>query len=117
LDIQRILSGPEKGLDLQVLLEGLEEQLNLPSVLVDRRYGGSSKFMVVGKEHQFLPLVFIQDYHPAKEIRAVLLVIEASREAAQRQEVDSLPSGDNVGINSLSGLKKGFRKIPETLKF
>ena len=40
LDIERILSGTHKGFDLEVLLQGLEEQLNLPAVFLDRRDGG-----------------------------------------------------------------------------
>ena len=36
LDLEGIGAGPHEGLDLQVLLQGLEEQLDLPAILVDR---------------------------------------------------------------------------------
>ena len=39
LGLHRVGRGAHEGLDLQVLLEGLEEQLDLPAVLVDRGDG------------------------------------------------------------------------------
>jgi hypothetical protein len=36
LDLEGIGAGPHEGLDLQVLFQGLEEQLDLPALLVER---------------------------------------------------------------------------------
>ena len=35
LDVERVLGGADEALDFKVLLERLEEQLDLPTVLVD----------------------------------------------------------------------------------
>ena len=37
LDAQSVLAGTDEGLDLQVLFQGLEEQLDLPAFPVDPR--------------------------------------------------------------------------------
>jgi len=37
LDEKRVLAGSDKGLDLQVLLDRLEESLDLPAILIDCR--------------------------------------------------------------------------------
>ena len=46
-----ILRGAEKGLDLEVLLDPLKEQLDLPARLVDGRDRGCSQLEIVGQEN------------------------------------------------------------------
>ena len=48
LNPQGILAGTDKGLDLEMLLEGFEKNLNLPSVLVNFGDSGCAKFKMVG---------------------------------------------------------------------
>ena len=53
LDFECIGRGPHKCLDLQVLLDGLEENLNLPAFLVNGGNGGGSKAKVICEQRQF----------------------------------------------------------------
>jgi len=48
-------AGPHEGLDLEVLLERLEEELDLPAVLVDGRDGRGAEFQMVGQEYHGVP--------------------------------------------------------------
>ena len=48
LDAQGVVAGAEEGLHLEVLLERLEEQLDLPTVLVDGADRRSAERQVVG---------------------------------------------------------------------
>ena len=51
LDKKRILAGSDKGFDLQILLEGFEKQLDLPTVFVDRHYLNNTGFGVMIMEN------------------------------------------------------------------
>lgn len=42
---------PEKGFDVEMLLECFEENLNLPAVLLDRGHGAAAELEVVGEQH------------------------------------------------------------------
>src|SRR6516164_5021851 len=69
LHLQGIGAGPHKGLDLQVLLQGLEEQLDLPAVLVDGGDGRSPEGQVVGQEHEGGILLRGVDLDPPQPMR------------------------------------------------
>ena len=43
LNLYGLGTGPHKGFDLQVLFQGVEKGLNLPTVLIDGRNGGTLK--------------------------------------------------------------------------
>lgn len=49
-----VLAGAQEGLDLEVLLDPLEEQLDLPTLLVNVRDSLCRQFEVVGDEGVFL---------------------------------------------------------------
>jgi len=51
LGLHGILAGAVEGLDPQVLLDPLEEQLHLPAALVDLGDGKCRKREVVGQKH------------------------------------------------------------------
>ena len=66
LRFESIETGTDEGLDLEMLLEGLEEEFDLPAISVDTSDGGSPKAKVIG-EKPYLPLVLvIPDRHPAQ---------------------------------------------------
>ena len=54
LNLERIGRSADKGFDLQVLLEGLEEQLDLPALLVNGSDGGGAKLEMIGQKDQGL---------------------------------------------------------------
>ena len=64
LNAQGILAGPNKGLDLEMLLEGFEKDLYLPSVLVDRGDSSSTKFEMVGQKRDDAVVGLIPDNNP-----------------------------------------------------
>jgi len=62
LYVKGILSGSDKGLDLQILFQGLEKQLNLPPIFIDGRDSRGPKSQVVSKENN-LALFFLIPNH------------------------------------------------------
>jgi len=50
LDAYRIGRCADEGLDLEVFFQGLEEEFDLPALLVNGSDGGSSQFEVVGQD-------------------------------------------------------------------
>jgi len=58
LDLKGVFIGANEGLDLQVLLDRLEKQLDLPAILVNGPDGGGPEVQMVGQQHD-LPLVFL----------------------------------------------------------
>jgi hypothetical protein len=65
-------AGPHERLDLEVLLQRLEEQLDLPAVLVDRRDRRGAEGQVVRQEDQRLVPLGVVDLDPAQLVRALL---------------------------------------------
>jgi len=46
-----VLGGAHEGFDLHRLLQGLEEQFDLPALLIDGRDGGGRQLEMIGDEH------------------------------------------------------------------
>jgi len=72
LDLDRIGAGPHKGLDLEVLLQRFEEDLDLPSVLIDGRNRAGPQLPVVAEKDEDLPGVRDVDLDASQEIGASL---------------------------------------------
>ena len=52
LDVKGIGRGSDEAFDFEVLLEGFEEDFDLPTVLVNGRDGGGAEIEVVGEQDQ-----------------------------------------------------------------
>ena len=63
----------DKRFDLQVLFERLEEQFDLPVILVNSRDGRSAKTVVIAWEYQRFPGVFADGLDAAQEVWAFFL--------------------------------------------
>ncbi len=79
LDIQSVLRGAHEGLHLEVLLERLEEDLDLPAVLVDGGNSGGRQREVVGQENELFVMSFIPYNHSAEDMRALLPCPDAGK--------------------------------------
>ncbi len=64
LNAQSILTGPDEGLDLQMLLECFEKDLYLPSVLVNIGDRGGTKGEMVGQQGDDAIVCFVPDNNP-----------------------------------------------------
>src|SRR6266545_4188032 len=73
LDAESVGGGSDEGLDPQVLLEGLEEQLDLPALLVDRCDRARREVQMVGEKHQGLFTIGDSGLDSAKQHRRVEL--------------------------------------------
>ena len=60
-------AGADKGLDLTGLLEGLEEQFDLPALAADSSDGGSGKFQMVDEQYQLSLVGFIEHHDAAQK--------------------------------------------------
>src|SRR6266852_2245897 len=74
LRLQRIGTGTHKSLDPQQLLQRLEEQFDLPALLVDAGDGGGPKLQVIGQKRDFFLLFLMPDGHQTQMERIVLPV-------------------------------------------
>src|SRR4030066_198105 len=72
LDLNGISTGPHKGFDLKVLLQGFKENLNLPTLFVDSSNGCGPQFQVIGQKHQDFLCLGVIDLDPSKRVRAFL---------------------------------------------
>jgi len=72
LDAQRVLVGADEGLDLELLLEGLEEQFDLPAIAVDGGDGGGAEVEVVGQQHQLAVVGLVPDDDAPERVGALL---------------------------------------------
>ena len=68
-----VLGSSPKLLDLEVLLEPLEEQLYLPTVLVEVGNLQSSQFHCVSQEHELTTLLLIEESYESKMLRPRLV--------------------------------------------
>src|SRR5512142_3190227 len=67
LNLQGVGAGADEGLDAQVLLERLEEQLDLSALAVDLGDGGGGEAAMVGEKDQGALLVLVPDLDAADE--------------------------------------------------
>lgn len=72
LGVQRIGAGPDEGLHLEVLFQGLEQEFDLPAVAVDLGNRRRPKGQVVGEEGHGVLGLRVQDLDPAEDVRALL---------------------------------------------
>jgi len=72
LNKQSVFTGPDKGLDLQVLFEGLKKQLYFPAVLIDFRDGGRTEGKMIGQKHDLTVLFNIQNNDFSQRVWAIL---------------------------------------------
>ena len=68
-----ILSCTPELFDFEVLLEPLEEQLYLPTVLVEVSNLQSSQFHCVSQEHELTTLLLIEESYESKMLRIPFL--------------------------------------------
>ena len=87
-----ILARAEEGLDVQVLLDPLEEQLYLPSLLVQCADGEGGQRQVVGQELERLALFRVEIDHATKDI----WVAFARHRTAEPDMVIADQSGDRI---------------------
>lgn len=73
LRLDRVGRGANEGLDLQILLGGLEEQFDLPAILVDRGDGTGTKPVMIGDEDEGAAGVLADCLDPAEKMRALIL--------------------------------------------
>ena len=78
LDLEGILARTDKRFHLQVLLQGLEEYLYLPAVLVDGGDSGGAEMQYVGQENDLFPFVLVQHHDPPHAVGAILSGIKTS---------------------------------------
>ncbi len=78
LNLDGIGASSDKGLDLEVLLQMLEEDFNLPTILIDGRYRTGSQVKVVRQEDQDLSRLRVFHFDPPQRIGAFLDGLEAS---------------------------------------
>jgi hypothetical protein len=78
LNLDGIGTGSDKGLDLEILLEMLEEDFNLPTILVDGGYRAGSQVKVVRQEDQDLSGARVLHLDPSQWIGAFLDGLGAS---------------------------------------
>lgn len=93
LRLDGIGRGADEGLDLQVLLERLEEQFDLPAILVDRGNGGSPEAMMVGDEDKNAAGVLADGLDTAQQMRALFL--RASTGQTNRLILEDVGFGDS----------------------
>ncbi len=79
LDAKGVLAHPDKGLDLQVLFQGLEEDLYLPSLFVDGTYCGGSEPQVIGEKDD-LCFILVVPYHDPSQRERIFLPGSNARE-------------------------------------
>src|ERR1019366_6603109 len=79
LDAQGVFAGAHEALYLEILLERLEKQLDLPPVLVDGGNGRGTERQQVGQQHDLAFVHRIPDHHTPQEAGAILLSLDASK--------------------------------------
>ena len=72
LRLYRVLAGAEERLDAQMLLDPFEEQLDLPTLLVERTDGQRRKRQIVGQERECFAGVLVEIDHPAQNVGVTL---------------------------------------------
>ncbi len=78
LNLDGIGAGSDKGLDLEVLLQMLEEDLNLPTVFVDGGYRAGSQVKVIRQEDQDFSRLRVLHLDPSQRVGTSLDSLRAS---------------------------------------
>jgi hypothetical protein len=73
LSLDGVGAGSHEGLDLEVLFESLEEQLNLPAILVDGCDRRRCQVHMIGEKDQGPVLVGVVELDPPQQMRTLLL--------------------------------------------
>jgi len=81
LGFHSVFGGTVERFDSQVLLDPFEEQLDLPSALVELRDGRGRQGEVVGKEDQTFVCFGVKELYPSDLVRVILGSIEAGEDA------------------------------------
>lgn len=90
LDVDGVLAGSDEGFDFEVLFQGLEEEFDLPAVLIDCGDGRGAEFEVIGEEDDLALMFLVPDHDAAQFVRALALCADAS-------EADDF-IGDDVAV-------------------
>jgi len=70
LNAKSILGGSDEGFYLEVLFEGLEKHLDLPSVFINGGDGGGAKTQVIGQKNDFAVIHFVPHHHAPEKMGA-----------------------------------------------
>jgi hypothetical protein len=123
LGLQGVGAGTDEGLDLEVLLEHLEEEFDLPSIPVYPANGGRSEGKVVSEKLNLTLVLFVPDYHTAKQPR-ILKTCDRAGEADNlvSKDVPALRQGAVMydfisGVVLESGNKENTGVIPLAKEF
>jgi len=107
LRFHRILAGADETLDAQMLLDPLEEQLDLPTALVQRGNGQCGQGGVVGQEHQRLARLRIFETDAAQLLGIILRDIKAVQgDALVADDAGAAVCGhriDSAGVHAALG--------------
>jgi len=68
LDEKRVLAGSDKGLDLQVLLDRLEENLDLPEILIDCRHGCRPEGEMIGQKNNSAVVLLVPSFYTSEAV-------------------------------------------------
>ena len=106
LRLDRVLAGAHEGLDLEVPLDRLEKQLDLPAVAVDPPDGGRGERALVGEQDDLPFVLRVPDADAAQDASAAFgrgprqadPLLAAERAAAAGEAVDHLVPG--VGLHA-----------------
>lgn len=117
LRLHSILAGAQKGLDTQMLLDPLEEQLDLPALLVKRCNHLGFESEIVGQKNDAFPSVVLDD--DTTQTRRVMLACVEERKHTRliadnvaRRPIDwmRVPTLE-LGIAFCPGDKEGPRRM------
>jgi len=73
LCLDRVSRRADEGLDLQVLLERLEEQFDLPAIFVDRGNGAGPQAVMIGEEDEDATRILAHSLDATQQMRALVL--------------------------------------------
>lgn len=73
LSLDRIRGSADEGLDLQILFDRLEEQLDLPTILVNRGDGAGAEAVMIGDEDESAAGVLANRLDPTQKMRTLIL--------------------------------------------
>jgi hypothetical protein len=107
LRLDRILRGSKKPLDSQELLDLLEEQFDLPAILVKRANRHGRQRHLIGEEDERLAGVGIEEPNPAQlgwviplrveAIQRNALIADDARGSVGRHRIDAMPVHVRLG--------------------